>query len=73
LFKSRKESRRFSVIAGDNFNFDDIVDKIHPAIFPGSLIRRGLGANGEGAKDRDQFLANSFEFFRLDLTAVIIF
>ena len=73
FFEAPHESRRFPVIAGDNFDFDDIVDKIHAAVFPGALIGRGLGTNCQGAESSDQVFTDLFEFFRFDLAAIVIF
>jgi hypothetical protein len=36
-----KEPRGFPVVTGNDFDLDNIVDKIHAAVFPRSLIGSG--------------------------------
>jgi hypothetical protein len=38
------------ISAGDDFNLDNIVDKVHTAILPTSLIGSRLGTDSERAK-----------------------
>jgi len=59
--------------AGDDFNLDDIVDKIHTAILPTSLIGSRLGTDSECAKNSDQLFTNLFDLLSFDLRAIVIF
>jgi hypothetical protein len=72
FFEQPEEFLRLAVRARDNFNLDNIFDKIDAVIVPSSLIRRGLRANRSRAEHVDQFLANSRDFLRFDLGAVVI-
>src|SRR5207244_11310271 len=56
---------------GDDFNLDDIVDKIHAAILPTTLIGSRLGTNRENANNSEQLLTNSHNIIRLDLAAIV--
>ena len=60
------------VSASDDFYLDDIVDKIHAAIFPPSLIRSRLRTYGERTENGDQFFTNLFDLLRFDLLAIIV-
>jgi hypothetical protein len=68
-----KEPRRFPVVTGNDFDLDNIVDKIHAAVLPRSLIRGVLGTDRQRAKNGDQFLTNLFDLLWLDLAAVVVF
>src|SRR5207253_11217556 len=59
--------------AGDDFNLDDIVDKIHAAILPTTLIGSRLGTDSESAKNSDQLFTNLLNLLRFDLPAIVIF
>ena len=59
--------------AGDDFNLDDIVNKIHTTILPIPLIGSRLGTDSERAKDSDQLFTNLFDLLRFDLPAIVIF
>ena len=59
--------------AGDDFNLDDIVDKIHTAILPTSLIGGRLGTDSERTESSDQLFTNLFDLLSFDLRAIIIF
>ena len=72
LETSEKPFRLF-VGTGDDFDLDDVVDEIHTAILPGSLIWSRLGADGERSESRDPFLTNLFDLFGFDFPAVIVF
>ena len=43
--------------AGDDFNLNDVVDKIHAAILPSPLIGSRLGTYGERPENDDQLFA----------------
>lgn len=55
----------FPIGAGDDFNLNDIVDEIHAAILPASLIGSRLGTHGERAENSDQLFANLFDLLVL--------
>jgi hypothetical protein len=59
--------------AGDDFNLNDIVDKIHAAILPTALIGSRLGTDSERAKKSDQLFTNLFDLLPFDLPAIVIF
>jgi hypothetical protein len=61
------------ISAGDDFNLDNIVDKIHTAILPTSLIGSRLGTDSERAKNSDQLFTNLFDLLSFDLRAIVIF
>jgi hypothetical protein len=61
------------VSPSDDFYLDDIVDKIHAAIFSTSLIRSRLRTYGERTENGDQFFTNLFDLLRFDLRAIVIF
>jgi hypothetical protein len=63
----------FSISAGYDFNLDNIVDKIHTAILPTSLIGSRLGTDSKRAKNSDQLFTNLFDLLSFDLRAIIIF
>jgi hypothetical protein len=72
FFEQPEVFLRLAVRARDNFNLDNIFDKIDAVIVPSSLIGRGLRANRSRAEHVDQFLANSHDFLRFDLGAIVI-
>ena len=68
-----KEPFSLPIGASDDFDFNDIVDKIHAAILPASLIRSGLGTDGECSEKSDQLLTNLFDLLSFNLRAIVIF
>src|SRR5919106_4904522 len=62
-----------SIGAGDDFNLDNIVNKIHAAVLPTPLIGSRLGTDSERAKNSDQLFTNLFYLPRFDLPAIDIF
>ncbi|HEV8721368.1 MAG TPA: hypothetical protein VGW77_12105 [Candidatus Binatia bacterium] len=59
--------------AGDDFNLNDVVDKIHAPVLPTPLIGSRLGTHGERAENSDQLFTNLFDLLRFDLPAIVIF
>ena len=68
-----EKSFNLSVGAGDDFNLDNIVDKIHAAILPTSLIGSRLGTHSERAENSNQLFTNLFDLLSFDLRAIVIF
>jgi hypothetical protein len=73
LLVSPEELFSLPIGASDDFNLDDIVDKIHATILPTSLIGRRLRTHGERAENSDQLFTNLFNLLSFDLPAVVIF
>jgi hypothetical protein len=59
--------------AGDDFNLDDIVDKIHAAVLLTSLIGSGWRTHSECAENSNQLFTNLFEPLSFDLRAIVVF
>jgi hypothetical protein len=63
----------FSVTRSNDFYLDNIVDEIHAAVFPRTLIRSRLRADGECSKNRDQLFTNLLNLLSFDLSPSLYF
>ena len=63
----------FSVTGSNDFYLNNIVDKIHAAVFPRILIRSRLRTHGECSKNSDQVFTNLLDLLSFDLLAIVIF
>src|SRR6266481_2083671 len=68
-----KPLKMFLISLEKPFNLPDIVDKIHAAILPTTLIGSRLGTDSESAKNSDQLFTNLLNLLRFDLPAIVIF
>ena len=73
LLKPPEESFSLSVSASNDLYLDDIVNKLHPAVLPTSLIGGGLGTDGKRAENSNELLANLLDLLSFDLPAIVIF
>src|SRR5262245_38906487 len=63
---------RPAVRPGDDFDLDNVFDKIDAAIVPSPLIGRGLGTHRSRAENIDELLANARNFLPFDFRPVVV-
>ena len=73
LFEILEELLGGPIVGGHDFDLDDVVDVLDTAVLPGSLIRRGPGTHGDGAKHANEFFLDSLDLLRLNFLAVVVF
>ena len=73
LFEVFEEFLCYPIARSYDFDLDDVVDVLDTAVLPGSLIRRGPGTHGDGAKHANEFFLDSLDLLRFNFLAVVVF